>query len=145
MAPLRDTSLGEADQLMLRELQSEIEPSDFDEEADEEDPEALAELEKRKEEILEEFLELAIQKRYEAAEEVRAECKRAKAPKDQEKKRLQEVQAAMDALRKAGIQEIKKKLALIVDNESIPLRVKLERLQDTEQIKAFMLAHFALE
>jgi hypothetical protein len=48
----------------------------------------------------------------------------------------------MDALRKEGLAEIKRKLALIVDNESIPLRVKLERLQDTEQIKAFMLAHF---
>ena len=48
----------------------------------------------------------------------------------------------MDAKRKDGIKEIKKKIALIVDNDSIPLKVKIERLQDTEQIKAFMLAYF---
>ena len=34
-------------------------------------------------------------------------------------------------------------MALIVDNDSIPLKEKIERLQDTEQIKAFILAHFA--
>lgn len=81
--------------------QSDIEPSDNvfddeeemgDEEEDEDDPEALAELEKRKEEILEEFLEIAIQKRYEAVEEVKAECKRDKIAKDLEKKRVLEVQ-----------------------------------------------------
>ena len=70
---MADTSLGDdgTEQFLLKNLDSlgEIEPSDnvFDEEGeDDEDPEALAELEKRKEEILEEFLELAIQRRYEA-------------------------------------------------------------------------------
>ncbi len=32
---------------------------------------------------------------------------------------------------------------MIIENDSIPLKVKIERLQDTEQIKAFMLAYFA--
>ena len=75
---------------------------------------------------------------------MKVECKRAKAPKEVEKKRLQEVQQQMDALRKEGLAEIKRKLALILDNDTISLRVKLERLQDTEQIKAFMLAHFSV-
>jgi hypothetical protein len=34
----------------------------------------------------------------------------------------------MDSLRKEGLAEIKKKLALILDNDTISLRVKLERL-----------------
>lgn len=70
---MADTSLGDdgTEQFLLKNLDGsgEIEPSDnvFDEEVDDdEDPEALAELDKRKEEILEEFLELAIQRRYEA-------------------------------------------------------------------------------
>ena len=75
---------------------------------------------------------------------MKAECKKTKAPKEVEKKRLQEVQQQMDALRKEGLAEIKRKLALILDNDTISLRVKLERLQDTEQIKAFMLAHFSV-
>ena len=155
----QDNSIGDGDdnttdQYILKNLdsQSDIEPSDNvfddeeemgDEEEDEDDPEALAELEKRKEEILEEFLEIAIQKRYEAVEEVKAECKRDKIAKDLEKKRVLEVQQTLDAKRKDGIKEIKKKMALIVDNDSIPLKEKIERLQDTEQIKAFILAHFA--
>ena len=49
----------------------------------------------------------------------------------------------MDAKRKDGIKEIKKKLALILDNDSIALSEKLSRLQDTEYIRAFMLAYFA--
>lgn len=74
---------------------SDIEPSDnYQEDADEEedDPELLAELDRRKEEILEEFLEIAYQKKHEAVEELKAECKRGKVAKDIEKKRVAEVQ-----------------------------------------------------
>lgn len=52
--------------------------------------EALAEIERRKEEIMEEFYEVAFQKKHEAVEEVKADCKKSKTPKDQEKKRIQE-------------------------------------------------------
>ena len=56
----------ESDNIILRDLdsRSDLEPSDnvFDEdnmEDEDDDPEQLAELERRKEEILEEFLEIA--------------------------------------------------------------------------------------
>ena len=48
----------------------------------------------------------------------------------------------MDTKRKDGIKEVKKKLSLIADSDTIPLSVKIERLQDTEQIRAFMFAYF---
>ena len=48
----------------------------------------------------------------------------------------------MDLKRKEGIKEVKSKLALIVDNEAITLSVKIERLQDTEQIRAFINSYF---
>ena len=58
---------------------------------EEDDPETLQEIEKRKEEIMEEFLEIAFQKKHEALEEVKNECKKAKVKKEDEKKRLVEV------------------------------------------------------
>jgi hypothetical protein len=45
-------------------------------------------LEKRKEEITEEFLDIAFQKKQEAIEEVKADFKKNKVAKDVEKKRL---------------------------------------------------------
>lgn len=38
--------------------------------------------------------------------------------------------------------EIKKKLNQIINDDSISLGEKLARLQDTEQIRAFMVAYF---
>lgn len=77
---------------------------------DDDDPEALKELEQRKEEIIEEFYAIAIQKKHEAIEEVKVDCKKNKTPKDQEKKRIQEVTAVMDKKKKEGILEVKNKL-----------------------------------
>lgn len=96
-----------ADNLLLKNLdsRSDIEPSDnvFDdddvenveneEEEEDDDPEALADLEQRKDEIIEEFFAIAIQHKHDALEQVKLECKQSKVPKDQEKKRLQEVTA----------------------------------------------------
>jgi hypothetical protein len=42
------------------------------------------------EEILEEFLEMAYQKKHELVEEIKTDCKKNKTAKDQEKKRIQE-------------------------------------------------------
>ncbi len=83
------------DNYILRDLEdntSDIEPYDQGEEdGEDDDPEALQELEKRKEEIMEEFLEIAYQKKHEAIEEVKADCKKNKVPRDVEKKRILEV------------------------------------------------------
>ena len=81
-----------------------------DEEDMDDDPEALAELEKRKEEIIDEFLEIAFSKKEDVIEELKKECKRLKLTRDAEKKRILEVESAMDLKRKEGIKEVKKKL-----------------------------------
>lgn len=146
------------DNMLLKNLdcRSDIEPLDnvFDDEEveneeemeeDDDDPEALADLEQRKDEIIEEFFAIAIQFKHEALEEVKQDCKLNKVPKDQEKKRIAEVTAAMDQKKKEGMKEVKQKLAMIIDNDSIPLSVKIERLRDTEQIRAFMLGYFNLQ
>ena len=109
---------------------------------EEDDPETLQEIEKRKEEIMEEFLEIAFQKKHEALEEVKNECKKAKTKKEEEKKRLVEVQQQMDLKRKDGMNKINKRLNEIIADESLPLAERLNRLQDSEQIRAYMSAHF---
>ena len=48
----------------------------------------------------------------------------------------------MDLKRKEGIKEVKKKLSIITDNDQISIREKIERLSDTEHIRAFMVAYF---
>lgn len=107
--------------MILKNLEdgSDIEPDENEDEDD--DPEILQELEKRKEDIMEEFLELAYQKKHEALEEVKVECKKTKTPKDQEKKRMAEVKQLMDSKRKEGMFDIKKRFNDIVMNESLSL------------------------
>ena len=113
----------------------------MDEEEDD-DPEMLAEMERLKEEILEDFLEYAYQKKHELVEEVKADCKRSKLAKDLEKKRITETQAAMDAKRKEGMKAVKEKLALMTDNQDMSLADKITRLQDKDQIRTFIEAWF---
>lgn len=140
--------MDDADNMFLRNLEndSDIEPSDnYQEDQDEEeddDPEQLAELERLKEEILEDFLECAYQKKHEIVEEVKAECKRHKLAKDIEKKRVSEAQAAMDFKRKEGIKAVKERLGKVTDNQEISLLDKIAKLQDRDQIRAFIDAWF---
>ena len=86
---------------------------------------------------MEEFLELAYQRKHDAIEEVKADCKAKKATKDLERKRIGDVQKLMDNKRKEGMVDIKKKINEIIMNDSMSLIVKLGRLYDDE-IKAYM-------
>ena len=88
----------------------------------------MAELEKRKEEILEEFLEIAYQRKHEIIEELKQECKKNKLAKDVEKKTISTMQASLDSKRKQGIKDVKQKLSLITENDQISLSEKITRL-----------------
>ena len=48
----------------------------------------------------------------------------------------------MDLKRKDGMNKINKRLNEIIADESLPLAERLNRLQDSEQIRAYMSAHF---
>ena len=50
----------------------------------------------------------------------------------------------MDLKRKDGMTKINKRLNEIIADESLPLAERLNRLQDADQIKAYMSAHFEL-
>lgn len=91
---------------------------------------------------MEEFYEIAFQKKHEAVEEVKADCKKNKTPKDQEKKRIQETQQLMDQKRKEGVNEINKIINQIVQDDDISVQEKVARLQDMEQIRQYMHSYF---
>ncbi|CDW91422.1 UNKNOWN [Stylonychia lemnae] len=110
---------------------------------DEEDEnEGLQELDKRKEEILEEFLEYAFQKKHEALEQIRGDCKKNKTPKDEEKKLVFEASKVMDTKRKQGMADLTKQMNLIIMDVEQPINEKLNRLQDKEQINTFIHSMF---
>lgn len=123
---------------------------DLEQEAQDEDDQAeaetLQELEKRKEEIMEEFLEYAFAKKHEAIEQIKQECKKNKTPKDQEKKLILEKTKEFDLKRKEGMNELMRNMNNIIYNdEDITVSGagnKLERLQDKEQIQAFIESLF---
>lgn len=94
----------------------------------------MQELERRKEEVLEEFLELAFAAKHEAVEALKQECKRLKTPKDQEKKQLNELQKQMDSKRKEGMNELAKKMQTVIYDQSIPIMQRVERLNDKDTI-----------
>ena len=77
---------------------------------------------------MEEFYEVAFQKKHEAVEEVKADCKKNKVPKDQEKKRIQETQQTMDQKRKDGVNEINRIVSGIVQDEDLSIQEKVARL-----------------
>lgn len=74
------------DGFFLRDLDDNLDLNDQDPEdgdgGDQEEADSLQELEKRKEEVLEEFLEQAFAAKHEAVEALKQECKRLKTPKD---------------------------------------------------------------
>eukprot|EP00347_Sterkiella_histriomuscorum_P018999 403343357 len=144
------TNLGDfsGDNFFLRDLDDNLDLEQDDGQfEDQEEAESLQELEKRKEEILEEYLEYAFARKHEEVEAIKADCKLKKLPRDQEKKLVTDVQKQMDLKRKDGMNELAKKMHEIIyeDAENMSLQEKMERLQDKEQIQMFIESVFALK
>lgn len=95
-------------------------PSDGEEDADE-DPEMLAELERKQEDILEEFLELACQRQEDYVIEVKAICKSKKTEKKEERRLVDETNTQMEKLRKEGRRKLRRKLEEITEDEETSL------------------------
>ena len=99
--------------------------SDVDDDDPEEDPEMLAELEKRQEDFIEEFLELAFTRKQEHTEEVKADCKKNSVDKDETKKLVSEAQKKMDQLRRKGTKALKEKFSTVTEDEEQTLVEKV--------------------
>ena len=84
---------------ILKNLNEDLDPDEMPSDEEEEnydDPEMLMELEKRQEEILEEFLELAYTTKHEKQEETKIQCKQSKMPKAEEKELIKETNKKLD-------------------------------------------------
>lgn len=129
----QQNSGAEDDMNLLKNLDSNPDmdrSNSIGEEEEENDEEHLLELEKRREELLEEFMELALMKKHEA----KAEAKAKKTPREEAKR----IEKEIDEMRKSGIKELKKYITTILEEQEEP-RAKLN-LWDSrvEEIKSKM-------
>ena len=77
-----------------------------DEEGDE-DPEMLADLERRQEEIVEQFMEIAFAYKHEVVEALKQSFKGKGVEKDDQKEQIKALQKRMDEKRKQGVKVVK--------------------------------------
>ena len=92
-----------------------------DEEDEDDDPEILEEMDKRNEEIIEQFMEMSYNCKHDAREAALASAVEGE---DIDSK-LEEINKTMDAKRKKGLKELKKKLNDIITDESIHASARL--------------------
>jgi hypothetical protein len=143
-----DSSGGDMQFLNDLSLDGGEEPVDEEEEA-----EMYHDLEKRKEEIIEEFLEYAFARKHEMVEEAKQESKRAKLTREEERKALSLAQSRADQLRKQGLVALTARMNAILaaddgdcgdggdgdgGQDGGSLARKMERLSDREQIRAYI-------
>ena len=107
--------------------------SDVDDDDPEEDPQMLAELEQRQEDLIEEFLELAFNKKQEHTEEVKADCKKNSVEKEETKKLVAEAQKKMDQLRRKGTKALKEQFQVVTADEEIPLLEKVNHFKENAE------------
>lgn len=118
------------------ELNNEDMPSDQDEEA-EDDPELLAELERRQEDLIEEFMGRTFDLKTEKTEEVRAKCKAEGASREETKEKVKEVEKKIKELRKQGVKALRSIFADMVDSEEYVLQQKVQYFADEANQEAF--------
>ena len=99
---------------------------------EEDDPETLEELDKRQEEITEQFMELSLNTKHDLREKIMAEFP------DIEPSELKQRLKEVDQKRKDGLKVLKNKLADIIQDEELNGEQKLQKLYDESEITEFM-------
>lgn len=93
----------------LDELNNEDMPSE--EEDNEDDPEMLADLEQRQEDLIEEFMGLTFDLKTEKVDEMRAQLKADGLSREEQKVRVTELEKQIVALRRKGVKALKSSFA----------------------------------
>lgn len=102
------------------------------EESQDDDPETLEELDRRHEEIIEQFMDMSLNTKHDLSERLMTENPDMEA--DAIKIKLKEV----DKKRKDGLKILKKKLSDIINDEELHADAKLQKLYDDSEITEFM-------
>ena len=113
---------------ILKNLDSEINNEDMpsgDEDEAEDDPEMLADLERKQEDLIEEFMGRTFDLKTEKVEEMRAQCKEEKLSRDETKVKVGELEKKIVTLRRQGVKALKHSFGEIVSNEEQSLVQKV--------------------
>lgn len=89
------------------ELNNEDMPSDGEDDDAEDDPEMLAELDTKQEDLIEEFMGRTFDIKTEKVEEMRSKCKADGLAKDEIKVKVAEVEKKVVTLRRQGVKALK--------------------------------------
>lgn len=96
---------------ILKNLDSEINnedmPSGDEDDEAEDDPEMLAELDAKQEELIEEFMGRTFDLKTEKVEEMRAQCKSEGLAREETKSKVGEVEKKVVTLRRQGVKALK--------------------------------------
>ena len=114
---------------ILKNLDSEINnedmPSDAEDDDAEDDPEMLADLERKQEDLIEEFMGRTFDLKTEKVEEMRAQCKEEKLSRDETKIKVGELEKKIVTLRRQGVKALKQQFGEIVSDEERTLVQKV--------------------
>ena len=114
---------------ILKNLDSEINnddmPSGDEDDEAEDDPEMLADLDSKQEELIEEFMGRTFDLKTEKVEETRAQCKADGVARDETKAKVSEVEKRVVTLRRQGVKALKQMFGEIVANEEQTLQQKV--------------------
>ncbi len=118
---------------ILKNLNTELDNEDMpsgDEEEDEDDPELLADIERKQEDLIEEFMGRTFDLKTEKVEETKAACKEEGLSKDDTKVKVAAIEKQVTALRRQGTKQLKALFAEIVENEEMSLQQKAQHFAD---------------
>lgn len=126
---------------ILKNLDSEINnedmPSGDEDDEAEDDPEMLAELDGKQEELIEEFMGRTFDLKTEKVEEMRAKCKADGTARDETKAKVSEVEKKVVMLRRQGVKALKQIFAEIISNEEQTLQQKVAYFSEEANLEAF--------
>ena len=88
-----------------------------EEEDNEDDPELLADLERKQEDLIEEFMGRTFDLKTERVDEMRAKCKAEGLSRDETKAKVAALEKEIVALRRAGVKALKSTFAQVVESE----------------------------
>lgn len=125
---------------ILKNLDTELNNEDMpsgDEEEDEDDPEALAEIERKQEDLIEEFMGRTFDLKTEKVEETRAACKAEGLSRDETKVKVAVVEKQVVALRRQGTKTLKALFVEIIENEEMTLQQKIQHFNEDANMDSY--------
>lgn len=108
-----------------------------DEEDQDDDPEILEEIDKRQEEIIEEFLEMILSRKHDEREKISNELEDEE-DEDLLGQKLKECNKIWDKQKKEGLEILRKRLNNIVNDEELHASARLQKLYEESEITDYM-------